>query len=167
MASGEMKAEPNLTPMLDMVLQLVMFFMLCANFVADRANKSIKLPDSIEAKALDKDTESVIYLNVDTDGDVLLVPRMVSREEKKADRSGMLALTNEINVQTFMANRLHEYEKTLKKDEQGKGKTPLVIIRADKGCTFRKVYNVMSACQKAGYKDVQLRVLKVGGGKTA
>ena len=92
---------------------------------------------------------------------------MVSREEKKADRSGMLALTNEINVQTFMANRLHENEKTLKKDEQGKGKTPLVIIRADKGCTFRKVYNVMSACQKAGYKDVQLRVLKVGGGKTA
>ena len=163
MSSSEMKAEPNLTPMLDMVLQLVMFFMLCANFVADRANKTIKLPDSIEAKALDKDTDSVIYLNVDSDGDVLLVPRPVTKEEKK--QGGSIALTNEIAVQSFMKNRLQDYEKTLKKDDQGKGKTPLVIIRADKGCTFRKVYNVMSACQKAGYKDVQLRVLKIGGGK--
>ncbi|MFO0934956.1 MAG: biopolymer transporter ExbD [Gemmataceae bacterium] len=161
MSTSEMKAEPNLTPMLDMVLQLVMFFMLCANFVADRANKSIKLPDSIEAKALDKDTESVIYLNVDTDGDVLLVPHQVTKEEKK--QGGNVALTNEIAVQSYMKNRLHDFERSLKPDEQGKGKTPIVIIRADKNCTFRKVYNVMSACQKAGYKDVQLRVLKVGG----
>lgn len=161
MSGNEMKAEPNLTPMLDMVLQLVMFFMLCANFVADRANKTIKLPDSIEAKALDKDTDSVIYLNVDSDGDVLLVPRAVTREEKKRD--GAIAITNEIAVQSFMRNRLQEYEKSLKPADQGKGKTPLVVIRADKSCTFRKVYNVMSACQKAGYRDVQLRVMKVGG----
>jgi biopolymer transport protein ExbD len=158
--SSEMKCEPNLTPMLDMVLQLVMFFMLCANFVTDRANKSIKLPDSIEAKALDKDVESVIYLNVDSDGDVLLVPRNVTREEKRKDNS--IAITNEIALQSYMKQRLLDFEKTLKKAEQGQGKTPLVIIRADKGCTFRKVYNVMSACQKAGMRDVQLRVMKIG-----
>jgi biopolymer transport protein ExbD len=158
--SSEMKCEPNLTPMLDMVLQLVMFFMLCANFVSDRANKTIKLPDSIEAKALDKDVDSVIFLNVDSDGDVILVPRMVSREEKKRD--GSLAITNEIALQSYMKKRLEEYERSLKKAEQGQGKTPLVIIRADKGSNFRKVYNVMSACQKAGLRDVQLRVMKTG-----
>jgi len=161
MSSDEMKAEPNLTPMLDMVLQLVMFFMLCANFVADRANKTIRLPESIQAKALDKDVDSVIYLNVDSDGDVLLVPRAVTREEKQRD--GSVAITNEIALQSFMRNRLQEYEKSLKPAEQGQGKVPLVIIRADKNCTFRKVYNVLAACQKAGYRDVQLHVLKVGG----
>lgn len=157
--SGEMKAEPNLTPMLDMVLQLVMFFMLCANFVTDRANKSIKLPDAIAAKALDKDVDSVIYLNVDSDGDVLLTPKPATREQKK---DPLIAITNEIALQSFMKNRLQDYERSLKKADQGLGKAPLVIIRADKGCNFRKVYNVMSACQKAGMRDVQLRVMKSG-----
>jgi biopolymer transport protein ExbD len=161
MTFDDVKAEPNLTPMLDMVLQLVMFFMLCANFVADRANKTIRLPESIQAKALDKDVDSVIYLNVDADGDVLLVPRAVTREEKKRD--GSVAITNEIALQSFMRTRLQEYEKGLKPAEQGQGKVPLVIIRADKNCTFRKVYNVLTACQKAGYRDVQLHVLKIGG----
>jgi biopolymer transport protein ExbD len=157
--SGEMKAEPNLTPMLDMVLQLVMFFMLCANFVTDRANKTIKLPDAIAAKALDKDVDSVIYLNVDSDGDVLLTPKPVTREQKK---DPLIAITNEIALQSFMKNRLQDYERSLRKADQGLGKSPLVIIRADKGCNFRKVYNVMSACQKAGMRDVQLRVMKSG-----
>jgi biopolymer transport protein ExbD len=158
----EQKAEPNLTPMLDMVLQLVMFFMLCANFVADRANKTIKLPDAIAAKALDKDVDKVIYLNVDSDGDVLLVPRAVTAEEKKRD--GAVAITNAIAVQTYMKNRLAEYESGLKESEKGQGKSPLVVIRADRRCRFRKVYDVMQACQKAGYKDVQLRVLTTGAG---
>lgn len=158
--SSEMRCEPNLTPMLDMVLQLVMFFMLCANFVADRANKSIKLPDAIQAKALDKNVDSVLFLNIDGDGDVLLANRSVSKEEKKKD--GKLALTNEVQIKSYMQERLREYELLLKKAEQGKGKTPMVVIRADKSTTFRKVYNVMSACQKAGYKDVQLRVMKIG-----
>jgi biopolymer transport protein ExbD len=162
MSGTEMKAEPNLTPMLDMVLQLVMFFMLCANFVADRANKSIKLPESIEAKALDKEVESVIYLNVDADGDVLLVNKALTKEEKRKDTSGSLALTNQIQIRLFMDNRLREYTRTLKKDDQDKGKTPLVVIRADKNCTFRKVYTVMEGCRQAGYRDVQMHVLKVG-----
>ena len=41
------KCEPNLTPLLDMVLQLVMFFMLCANFVMEQVNESVKLPLAI------------------------------------------------------------------------------------------------------------------------
>jgi biopolymer transport protein ExbD len=159
--SSEMKCEPNLTPMLDMILQLVMFFMLCANFVADRANKTIKLPDAIQAKALDKETDSVLFLNVDADGDVLLVPRKVTREEKQKDPK--LALTNEIQMQNYFKRRLEDYELLLKKEDKGKGKTPMVIIRADKACNFKKVYTVMSACQKAGLKDVQLRVMKISG----
>ena len=41
------KCEPNFTPLLDLVLQLVMFFMLCANFVMDQTSVEIKLPDAI------------------------------------------------------------------------------------------------------------------------
>ena len=37
-------AEPNLTPMLDMVFQLVTFFMLVINFQAASLDMSLKLP---------------------------------------------------------------------------------------------------------------------------
>src|SRR4029079_343313 len=39
-------AEPNLVPLLDLVLQLVMFFMMCANFVMEENDQTIKLPHS-------------------------------------------------------------------------------------------------------------------------
>ena len=44
------KCEPNLTPLLDLVLQLVMFFMLCANFVVEQTSDKIKLPEAEAAK---------------------------------------------------------------------------------------------------------------------
>src|SRR5829696_3378550 len=68
----EMKAEPNLTPLLDLVLQLVMFFMLCANFVMEQVNETIKLPTAIEAKSLDKTIDNYVILNVNPQGKVLL-----------------------------------------------------------------------------------------------
>ena len=34
-------AEPNLTPLLDVVLQLLMFFMMCVNFVTEQVNEDI------------------------------------------------------------------------------------------------------------------------------
>ena len=47
-------AEPNLTPLLDVVLQLLMFFMMCVNFVNEQVNEDIKLPRSQAVKPMDK-----------------------------------------------------------------------------------------------------------------
>jgi biopolymer transport protein ExbD len=44
------KAEPNLTPLLDVVLQLLMFFMMCVNFVTEQVNSDIALPDAQSAR---------------------------------------------------------------------------------------------------------------------
>ena len=52
-ADGEISAEPNLTPLLDLVLQLIFFFMLCANFVQEDLNEDIQLPTASQAVALD------------------------------------------------------------------------------------------------------------------
>ena len=42
--SQEVKAEPNLTPILDMVFQLITFFMLVINFKSAEMDLSLKLP---------------------------------------------------------------------------------------------------------------------------
>ena len=63
-ANHDKAAEPNLTPMLDMVLQLVMFFMLCANFIAEETNAMVKLPNASAARILDKNTGQTIFINL-------------------------------------------------------------------------------------------------------
>src|SRR4051812_13993459 len=57
-------AEPNLTPLLDVVLQLLMFFMMCVNFVTEQVNEDIKLPDSQSAKPMDKTESDVLFINL-------------------------------------------------------------------------------------------------------
>ena len=40
--------EPNLTPLLDLVMQLLMFFIICVRFVTDQVKAEIQVPDNQE-----------------------------------------------------------------------------------------------------------------------
>src|SRR3954454_392237 len=57
-------AEPNLTPLLDVVLQLLMFFMMCVNFVTEQVSGDIKLPVSQSARPMNKSETDVLFVNV-------------------------------------------------------------------------------------------------------
>src|SRR5882672_2938802 len=69
------KADPNLTPLLDMVLQLLMFFMMCVNFVTEQVNEDIKLPRSQAARPMDKSEIEVLFLNLNDKGQLMIVGR--------------------------------------------------------------------------------------------
>src|SRR5207302_2579921 len=70
---GEIKAEPNLIPLLDLVFQLIMFFMICVNFVSAQVNEEIKLPIAQSARAMDKAEFEVLVLNMEASGKLLVV----------------------------------------------------------------------------------------------
>lgn len=150
------KCEPNLTPLLDMVLQLIMFFMLCANFVMDQVNESIKLPDAIEAKAIDAEVKNYTILNVASDGRVLL-----GRDD---DANVLINKIQVVNHLKFQMNQ-DKLIATPQDWEAGLGRS-VIIIRAHKDCSFKMVYDVMQAAQEVGYTNIQLRAIKVapGGG---
>ena len=142
------KCDPNLTPLLDVVLQLVMFFMLCAHFVTEKVNEKIKLPTAIEAKSLDKSTTNYIILNIDEQGTTTVDAEV---------------LDSPVKVQNFMKNH-YDIDKARTKPadwEKGKGRS-LVILRAHKDCNYKMVHDVMSACRRAQYTDIQLRAIKSG-----
>ena len=82
---GQVSSDPNLTPLLDLVLQLVMFFMLVANFIMDELSDKIHLPIASQAKPLTAKDLSVHYLNVNKEGKVLLTngPPLITPEEIK------------------------------------------------------------------------------------
>jgi biopolymer transport protein ExbD len=145
------KCEPNMTPMLDLVLQLVMFFMLCANFVMEDVNPTIKLPAALLAKPLDKAEEYVIVLNIDVNGHVL-----------KPKGSNAPKLTNRIQVEQYMKSMMENdniRKELAKKAGRKEPKGSLVVVRAHEDCRFEQVSEVLNGCRNAGYLDIQLRAI--------
>src|SRR5438128_8409863 len=56
--------ERALVPLLDMVFQLIMFFIISVNFAAEQVNESIKLPKSQMARPMDKSEVDVLFVNI-------------------------------------------------------------------------------------------------------
>jgi biopolymer transport protein ExbD len=131
--------EINLTPLLDLVLQLVMFFMLVTKFVNDELDERIKLPVASQAKPLTSKDTNFIYLNVDKTGRVLRTigePMMTSGEVR--------------SYLDVMARNFSQGEKKAKEEVT-------IIIRADKDAKFIHIHQTMMAIKAAGFKKLQLR----------
>jgi biopolymer transport protein ExbD len=147
------KCEPNLVPMLDMVLQLVMFFMVCANFVMEQVNDTIKLPEAIAATPITGRDPDTIFLNVNKKGVVLLSPLQVEAN------AGRPTLDNPEQVRLYMKRM---YDEDVRSSGEKKPRRT-VILRIDKEAPFEVVYNLMKYIRLGGYEQVQLRAIRFGG----
>jgi biopolymer transport protein ExbD len=145
---GSANAVPNLTPLLDVVLQLLMFFMMCVNFVSEQTNQSISLPPAQTARPMEK-TEAafVLFLNMNKAGE-LVVPGMDTP----------LATTGDIR---FYLKQQYADDERAEKDRAIKRS---IVIRADKGTDYEKVYGLLSICKEVGYKKLQLRAIQQNAG---
>jgi len=137
--------EINLTPLLDLVLQLIMFFMITVNFVrVDQFDDSITLPLSSHT------AEDWVFLNLDGEG------RPVGTlKNALLDTPGKLKA------------HLEREKESLERTAKVRGKTGeikiVVILRADKECRFEDIFTCLYSCQRAGFKHWQLRVMTEPG----
>src|SRR5437763_2606785 len=65
-------SEPNLTPILAMVFQLITFFMRVINFQTAALAMSLKLPVVGSARPTDKGSADLLVLNVNTKGEMMV-----------------------------------------------------------------------------------------------
>jgi biopolymer transport protein ExbD len=157
------KCEPNLIPMLDLVLQMVMFFMLCANFIQDDLNEGVKLPHALAARPLDKSEEYVITLNIDKKGRVLFMKGNEAAVDAalQANPNDPRVLTNKFQVQSVMKVKYNADQARIEAAEKAgskvKQRVSLIVIRAHENATYKMVNDVLEGCRMAGYADVQLR----------
>ncbi|MEN6496133.1 MAG: biopolymer transporter ExbD [Thermoguttaceae bacterium] len=129
-------AEGDMTPMIDIVFQLVIFFMLTLNFSQDEQSELIKLPASELAKPAVAPVEKPITLQLTKTSRVLIggdeVPlagiRKVLLREKQAIQKA-----------------------------SGKFRNATVIIRADQNVKTGKVQELIRACQETGFEKFVLR----------
>ncbi len=136
---GEVSSEPNLTPLLDLVLQLVMFFMLVANFIMDELSERIHLPSASQAKPLTAKDTNILYLNVAKDGKIII------------PTGDPLVTPDQIKFYMNQAAKNHPLGEAQAKDKI------TVIIRADEEARFRDIHKTMQAIKQAGYHKLQLR----------
>ena len=148
-----MKAEPNLTPLLDVLFQLITFFMLVINFTNENYDVRIKLPVAGSARPLDdpsKAAEDRLVLNIDAQGQLLFNGKVMS--------SGQAVEQIKFEAQLARLNR---------KSRAGKGKAvdpnePLptrIVIRADRDTEFSSFYSILTACQTNGFQKFDLKAM--------
>jgi len=131
------RVEFDMTPMIDCVFQLVVFFMLTLNFASDQQSEAVRLPSSELAKPADTPPGVTITLQLTQFGTVL-----VGSEE-----------TPFAQVRNALLR-----EKTLLNNTPGKNfKMATIIIRADVKTPTGKVQELIRLCQEVGFEKFVLR----------
>jgi biopolymer transport protein ExbD len=143
--STPVKAEPNLVPLLDLVFQLIMFFMICVNFVGEQVSADIQLPTSQSARPMDRAETDVLFLNLDAKG-IVHVPGEPQ------------PLTTPAAVQVYLRRQFTDAKNLAieRGDKEGHVHTT-IIIRADRNSTYKQVFQLMLWCRDVGFRKIEQR----------
>ena len=145
MSAPTAEGEADLTPILDMVFQLITFFMLVMNFKAAALDLTLKLPVVGSAMPVNTDgKEELLILNLAPTGDLTVYGN-------KVDLEGYIAVEAEVS-------RLAAKSKGLNIEAGGELPTT-IVIRSDEASRFKDLYRVIKACQDRGYRKFALKAL--------
>jgi biopolymer transport protein ExbD len=167
-ASEGGNAEPNLTPLLDVVLQLLMFFMMCVNFVSEQVSEEIKLPKSLAVKPMDKAEADYLFVNVKPfalqDFQDRLPSDVLARVQDKFREGDECILVpgkepmrrNELRI---WLKQQFDDARQIAEQRGGKGVNTAIVIRAHKEADYGQVFEILQMCKNVGYRRLMLRAL--------
>jgi biopolymer transport protein ExbD len=130
--------DPDLTPMLDVVMQLLMYFILCVNFVNEEVNADISLPDGQTARPLTKGNDDVLLLSINQEGLV----KVYGLEPMDLART-----------KDWLLKRFAEAESRAPDKEVH----TTIIVRADNRATYESIFQVLRICKDTGFRRFNLR----------
>jgi biopolymer transport protein ExbD len=131
---GQAAGLINLTPMIDVVFQLLLFFLVASKFAAEERQIKVALPPASEAKPITAKLNEY-FVNVDRDGRYFANGKIVNRAQ------------------------LEQILMQLSRNNPGRQK---VAIRADKRCQFEHVVAVINLCNKANIRDYHVNTAEPG-----
>lgn len=176
--------EPNLTPLLDLVLQLLMLFMICGNY-ASESNDPVNLAKSQTAKQL-ADTERAQPGDKEGDHDFLfLTVKPYFRDTNNGDlashiapesRDYLMAKYGDGDAYVIVPGHdamkpgdellvwLQDQYKKLA-DKSGGQVNTSVVIRPSADMDYAAVYRILRLCKDAHFTNLKVRALIAKGVK--
>jgi biopolymer transport protein ExbD len=144
--SHDVRADPNLTPMLDMVFQLITFFMLVMTFKSAEIDFNLSLPVVGSARPVSSEGRTgLLVLNIDRAGNLRTTQPIHDID----------AFVHIQSQATLAANRMTPA------DLEAGGELPTtVVIRADRAASFGKLNRVIKACQQSGFRKFALKAVE-------
>ena len=141
--------EPDMTPMIDIVFQLIAFFMMLTNFEQTQADERVKLPSDQLARPPITSREKVLVVNVGF------------KRDNQGEKIDSTPYVFEGDVETAVLQygpRLKE-EKRVAEALYGPGghKDMVIEIRADSETPTGLVQELIKLCQEAGFEKFSLR----------
>jgi biopolymer transport protein ExbD len=129
----------DITPMIDIVFQLIAFFMVLINFAQSEQHEEIQLPSSALAKPPESPLDYPITLHVTKEGNVIFGAQEVSLDKL------LPYLRREADILKYQGKQPSE---------------ATVIIRAHKDVPAGRVQELMQVCQDARvrFEQFTLRV---------
>ncbi len=126
-------ASINMTPMIDVVFQLIIFFLVTSHFAKQEAHMPLPLPAADSSEAAKSDEAPRLVINVTGDGTLLFSGRSLTAAE----------------LQQRLSERIGEL-----------GKDVEVRIRADRSVPYRDIEPVLLACARVGIWNVNYAVFR-------
>jgi biopolymer transport protein ExbD len=142
-ASGTSQVQLNLTPILDMVFQLITFFLLVLTFQSAALEQNLSLPAIGSARPVDtRGYDDVLVLNINAEGELI-----VYGHAKEIDRY----LLGEAQASLLRA-------RVLQPDLEAGDELPsIVVLRADRRTPFTLLNRVITTCQRHGFRQFSLK----------
>jgi biopolymer transport protein ExbD len=146
MSGGNNEGEPDMTPMLDMVFQLITFFMLVINFKSAALDMDLRLPVVGSARPVDTGGQTdMLILNINKDGQLKIFGSV------KEDIENYI-------IGEAQASRLAVRRRD--PDFGDDDELPsIVVIRADQATPFKMLNRVIKACQDNGFRNFAMKAL--------
>jgi len=163
MSHGEKsEAEADLTPLLDLVLQLLMFFIINVGFVSAQVNRDILLPTSESARPLDKgDVQLALFLNQKSLKSRDFVNKLSPFDQDRLRNQDSVVLIPGMNPMTLLECKAwlkDKYEDAQKASKDGEVKT-VINFRPDADLELNELFKLMNHCKVVGFKKLNVHAL--------
>ncbi len=129
----------NMTPMIDVVFLLIIFFLVSSHLVKQEAQMPLSLPFAESGPTAQDDEGQRVIINVLPDGRILLAGSHVTREQ--------------------LPGRLAAQLEAFRNDHPGRDDLE-VRIRSDRSVPYAKVEPILLTCARAGIWNVTFAVYR-------
>lgn len=123
---GTALANLSLTPLIDVVFLLLIFFLVATRFAEEEKEIDLNLPQASEAQPMTSKPNE-LYININRDGLFYVTGKVLSEEQ---------------------------LYRVLKREHDRNPHTS-AVVRADRDCRWQPVVDALNCCRRAGIRDVR------------